>query len=198
MPLSRRPSRGEENYGLPAAASLPQTRPPGLLDAGPLELDIASFRLHLAAEGTSARTVQGYTSAVRWFAAGYLAGEAGKTSWDQADAWDIQQWMVHLLDRYSSAYAGIQFRALRQFFKWRGDEDDSPAPMSPLRAPKVTVTAVPVLTSGELSELQKACQGRSFAARRDAAIIAVLAATGIRLSELAGIYCPPMIPPAVT
>jgi site-specific recombinase XerD len=42
-----------------------------------------------------------------------------------------------------------------------------------------------------LSELQKACQGRSFAARRDAAIIAVLTATGIRLSELAGICCHP-------
>jgi hypothetical protein len=26
--------------------------------------------------------------------------------------------MVHLLDRHSSAYASIQFRALRQFFKW--------------------------------------------------------------------------------
>lgn len=53
-----------------------------LLDAGPLGADIASFRLHLAAEGKSARTVQGYTSAVRWFAAGYLLGPAGKTSWD--------------------------------------------------------------------------------------------------------------------
>ena len=168
-----------------------QPRPPGLLDAGPLEPDIASFRLHLAAEGKSARTVQGYTSTVRWFAADYLLGQAGKTSWDQADARDIQQWMVHLLDRYSSAYASIQFRALRQFFKWRAAEDDSPDPMTRLRAPKVTVTAVPVFTSGELSELQKACQGRSFAARRDAAIIAVLTATGIRLSELAGICCHP-------
>ena len=135
--------------------------------------------------------MQGYTSAVRWFAAGYLLGQAGKTSWDQADARDIQQWMVHLLDRYSSAYASIQFRALRQFFKWRAAEDDSPDPMTRLRAPKVTVTAVPVFTSGELSELAKACQGRSFAARRDAAIIAVLTATGIRLSELAGIRCHP-------
>ena len=63
--------------------------------------------------------------------------------------------------------------------------------MTRLRAPKVTVTAVPVFTSGELSELQKACQGRPFAARRDAAIIAVLTATGIRLSELAGICCHP-------
>ncbi len=42
------------------------------------------------------------------------------------------------------------------------------------------------LDAGPL-ELEKACQGRSFAARRDAAIIAVFTATGIRLSELAGI-----------
>ena len=99
--------------------------------------------------------------------------------------------MVHLLDRYSSAYASIQFRALRQFFKWRAAEDELPDPMTRLRAPKVAVTAVPVFTSVKLSELQKACQGRSFAARRDAAIIAVFTATGIRLSELAGICCHP-------
>jgi hypothetical protein len=64
--------------------------------------------------------VQGYTSAVRWFGADYLLGQARKTS-------------------------------------------------------------------VELSELEKACQGRSFAAHREAAIIAVFTATGIRLSELAGI-----------
>ena len=103
-----------------------QPRPPGLLDAGPLEPDIASFRLHLAAEGKAARTVQGYTSAVRWFAAGYLLSQAGKTSWEQADARDIQHWMVQLLGRYSSAYASIQFRALRQFFKWRAAEEQCP------------------------------------------------------------------------
>ena len=92
-----------------------------------------------------------------------------------------------MLGRYSGAYASIQFRALRQFFKWRAAEEELPDPMARLRAPKVIVTAVPVFTSVELSELDKACQGRSFAARRDAAIIAVFTATGIRLSELAGI-----------
>ena len=135
--------------------------------------------------------MQGYTGAVRWFATAWLLGQAGKTSWDQADARDIQQWMVHLLDRYSSAYASIQFRALRQFFKWRASEEDSPDPMTRLRAPKVAEREVPVFTSVELSELARACQGRSFAARRDAAIIAVFTATGIRLSELAGIRCHP-------
>jgi site-specific recombinase XerD len=99
--------------------------------------------------------------------------------------------MAHLLDRYSSAYASIQFRALRQFFKWRAAEEDFPDPMTRLRAPKVTQREVPVFTSVGLSQLQKACQGRSFAARRDAAIIAALTATGIRLSELARICCHP-------
>ena len=33
--------------------------------------------------------------------------------------------------------------------------------------------------------LERTCQGRSFPARRDAAIIAVFTATGIRLAELA-------------
>ena len=160
---------------------------PGQLDAGPLEPLIGSFALHLAAEGKAARTVQGYTSAVRWFAVGYLAGQPGKTSWEQVAAQDIQRWMTQLLGRYSGAYASIQFRALRQFFKWRAAEEDLPDPMARLRAPKVPVTAVPVFTSVELSELDKACQGRSFGARRDAAIIAVFTATGIRLAELAGI-----------
>jgi site-specific recombinase XerD len=44
-----------------------------------------------------------------------------------------------------------------------------------------------VFTSVELSKLEHACQGRSFAQRRDAAIIAVFRTTGIRLSELTGI-----------
>jgi site-specific recombinase XerD len=46
---------------------------------------------------------------------------------------------------------------------------------------------VPFFTSVELSELERACQGNTFAQRRDAAILAVFRATGIRLAELAGI-----------
>ena len=53
-----------------------RSRQPGQRDAGPLKPLIGSFALHLAAEGKAARTVQGYTSAVRWFAAGYLANPA--------------------------------------------------------------------------------------------------------------------------
>jgi hypothetical protein len=44
-------------------------RRPGQLDAGPFAADIASFRLHLAAENKAAGTVRIYTDAACWFAA---------------------------------------------------------------------------------------------------------------------------------
>jgi integrase/recombinase XerD len=59
--------------------------------------------------------------------------------------------------------------------------------MAGLRPPKVTDKPVPFFTSVELSALEKVCRGSSFAQRRDAAIVAVFRATGIRLSEMAGI-----------
>ena len=80
-----------------------------------------------------------------------------------------------------------QYRALQQFFKWLADEEDLPDPMARLHPPAITEKPVPVFTSEELSKPERACQGRSFAQRRDAAIIAVFQATGIRAAELAGI-----------
>jgi integrase/recombinase XerD len=66
--------------------------------------------------------------------------------------------------------------------------------MARLRPPRVTEKLIPVFTSGELSNLEKACAGRAFTQRRDLAIIAVFRATGIRLSELAGIRYDPQDP----
>jgi len=100
----------------------------------------------------------------------------------------------NLLTLYSDAYASNQFRALQQFFRWLAEEEQLPDPMARLRAPTVTEKLVPVFTSEELSALEKTCQGRSFAHRRDAAIIAVLTATGIRAGELAGIRYDPRDP----
>jgi site-specific recombinase XerD len=70
--------------------------------------------------------------------------------------------------------------ALRQFFKWLSAEEGVPGPMAGLRPPKVTAGLVPVFTGTGLARLEDACAGRGFAERRDAAIIAVLRASGIR------------------
>ncbi len=99
----------------------------------------------------------------------------------------MQRWVVRLLRHYSESYAYQQYRSLQQFFRWLAAEDEIADPMARLRAPKVADKPVPFFSSVELSKLDKACQGSTFAQRRDAAILAVFRATGIRLTEMAGI-----------
>jgi site-specific recombinase XerD len=172
-------------------APRPCSGQPKQLDAGSFQAEIGSFRLHLAAEGKAAKTVRTYTEAVQWFAASYLLETTGRTGWEQVSGQDVQEWMVRLLDRYSSAYASNQYRGLQQFFKWLAAEEGMPDPMTGLQPPHVTQNLVPVFTDGELSRLEHACAGRAFVQRRDAAIIAVFKATGIRLAELASIRYDP-------
>ena len=88
------------------------SRKPKQLDAGSFQPEISSFRLHLAAEGKAAKTVRTYTKAVQWFAGEYLLEQAAGGAWEQVARQDVQQWIVWLLDRYSSAYASNQYRAL--------------------------------------------------------------------------------------
>ena len=166
-------------------------RRPGRLEAGPFGADVASFRLHLAAENKAAGTIRIYTEAPLWFAAACLLRETGKTVWGQVGTEDVQRWVTWLLGSYSEAYARQQYRALRQFFGWLSAEEEIPDPMARLRAPAVRERPVPFFTSVELSRLEKACRGNTFAQRRDAAIVSVFRATGIRLAELAGIRYDP-------
>jgi len=166
-------------------------RRPGWLEAGPFAADVTSFRLHLAAENKAAGTIRIYTEAPLWFAAAYLLGETDKARWEQVDSQDVQWWVAWLLGGYSEAYARQQYRALRQFFLWLSAEDESPDPMARLRAPAVREKPVPFFTSVELSRLEKACRGNTFAQRRDAGIVSVFRATGIRLAEVAGIRYDP-------
>ena len=160
---------------------------PKLLDAGGFQPEISSFQLHLAAEGKAAKTVRTYTEAVRWFAAAHLRRQTSCTRWEEVGRQDVQRWIVWLLGRYSSAYASNQYRALQQFFRWLAGEEEFPDPMDGMRPPHVPGKPVPVFTGEDLSRLERACAGRSFQQRRDAAVIAVFRATGIRLSELAQI-----------
>ena len=125
-------------------APRPQFRQPKQLDAEELQPEISSFRLRLAAEGKAAKTIRTYTEAVQWFAAASLL-RPGRTAWEQVDSRDVQQWMAWLLDRYSSAYASNQYRALQQFFKWLAAEEELPNPMAGLQPPPVPAAARPGL-----------------------------------------------------
>ncbi len=143
-------------------APKPRPRQSKQLDARGFQAEISSFRLHLAAEGKACKTVRTYTEAVQWFAAARLRRETDLTSWEQVGKQDIQRWIVRLLDRYSSAYASNQFRALQQFFKWLAAEEEVPDPMAGLKPPRVPYKPVPVFAAGDLPRLERACAGRAL------------------------------------
>ena len=149
----------------PASRS-PRPRRAGPLGTGPFTADVASFELHLAAENKAAGTIRIYTEAPRWFAAAHLLHATGKTRWEQVETQDVQRWIVWLLRHYSQMYACQQYRSLQQFFRWLAAEDEIADPMARLRAPKVAEKPVPFFTSVELSKLEKACRGSTFAQRR--------------------------------
>lgn len=87
-----------------------------------------------------------------------------------------------------SATVSIAYRTLRTFFNWLvAEEEIRTSPMARMRPPRVTEEAPKVLTDVELTRLFKACAGRTFEARRDAALMRVLADSGMRRGELAGL-----------
>ena len=82
---------------------------------------------------------------------------------------DVRRWIIWLPGEYCSAYASGQCRGLRQFFRWLAAEEELADPLAGLKPPGVAGNAQ----------------------RRDAAIVALCTATGIRLPGMAGIRCHP-------
>jgi site-specific recombinase XerD len=87
-----------------------------------------------------------------------------------------------------SATVSISYRTLATFWRWLVDEDEvARSPMERMKRPRVVEEAPQVLSDAELARLFKTCSGRSFDERRDAALLRLLADTGMRRGELAGL-----------
>lgn len=87
-----------------------------------------------------------------------------------------------------SATVSIVYRTLRTFWRWCVSEEEiTRSPMDRMESPKVTEEAPPVLSPEELDALMKAARGGSFEDRRNAALLRVLADSGMRRGEVAGL-----------
>jgi site-specific recombinase XerD len=101
------------------------------------------------------------------------------------------EWLQHSAPGRSragqkSATVSISYRTIR--FNWLVKEDElRKSPMDRVQAPAVVEEAPLVLTPPQLEHMYKACAGRGFEDRRDLALLRLLADSGMRRGEVAGL-----------
>jgi site-specific recombinase XerD len=147
---------------------------------------LASWRLSL--HDKSPRTIDLYLREVHRFAI-WLAA-SGRPEECPGDLLlvgrrDVETW-IRELQGAGRAKATIRSRwiALRSFYGWLSDEDElDRSPLAKVRVPKPDPPPPDVLGPDLLAALLKACEGRGFEDRRDAALIRFMLATGLRVSE---------------
>lgn len=146
-----------------------------------------SFRLSLRAANRSPATIQSYLIAVEQLGA-FLAAQGMPTRVAGIAREHVEAFVADLLARWRPATAANRFKSLQQWFKWLVDEGEIPSsPMARMKHPHIPEEPPAVLREKALRALYKACEGRTFAARRDTAMLRLLADTGMRRGELLGL-----------
>ena len=150
-------------------------------------LYLDSFIRTLRAENLSDRTIETYNEATSQFAS-FLAEKGMPTNPAHITREYIEDFINHLLEKWTPATALNRYRGLQRYFGWLVEEGEiKESPMRKMRPPKVPEQPPEVLSEEDIAKLLKACDGRTFEDRRDMAIIRLLLDCGLRRAELAGL-----------
>ena len=144
---------------------------------------IRSWVRSLRARGLSPKTIKAYVEAADLLHR--FVGVGDPAAYGRRQVIDF---LSDQLARHAPATAAVRYRSLKQWFKWlhaEGEIDTNP--MDGMSPPKVPDKAPNVLTDDTIAALLRACDGKSFADRRDMALLRLFVDTGVRLSEL--VYC---------
>jgi site-specific recombinase XerD len=145
------------------------------------------FRDSLRARNRSPKTIKAYCDSARMLGA-FLADKGMPTSVANIAREHVEAFQADQLDRWTPSTAATRFRCLQQFFKWLDEEGEiTSSPMANMLPPNVPEVPVPVVRTGDLAKLLKACDGKSLEDRRDSAIIRLFLDSGMRLAEMAGL-----------
>ena len=143
-----------------------------------------SFRRSLLAQNKSPRTIQTYGEALSQFGT-FVAVSGMPDSVSGLRREHVEAFVADLLSRFKPATASNRYRALRSFFAWCIEEGEiTRSPMERMQLPVVPEDPPTILTEDDLKRLLKACDGKTFYDRRDAAVIWLFLDTGMRLAEL--------------
>lgn len=148
----------------------------------------ASFARDLRAAGKAERTIDVYGQSVRFYST-WLSNRGRPVTTESLTKNAISTWLADLTEQGKApATVLTYYKGLRRFVRWllaEGEITDDP--MTNLEQPNPPVTPVPIVTDKEIAALIKTCDGRTFVARRDEALIRVLFDCGLRIAELAKI-----------
>lgn len=148
---------------------------------------LPSFERSLLAGNKAPRTVQTYLEACRQFAS-FLADQGMPRSVEHVKREHVEAWIAALLQQWKPSTAQNRFKSLQQFYKWAEEEGEvKVSPMARMRPPAVESPPVPVLSEDEMRRLLRTCEGTTFEARRDLALLRLLIDTGMRRAEAAGL-----------
>jgi site-specific recombinase XerD len=163
---------------------------------GDLTTNAGRFRRHLRATGLSPRTEQSYLESVEALAR-FLASQGMPLDTAAITREHLEEWLIALRAAgRKPATLAIRYRSVQQFFRWAAEEGlIKTSPMAHMRPPRVPEAPPDVLRDEELAALLKVIEAdKSFAGRRDAAIIRLFVASGARLSEIANLRWNPADP----
>lgn len=162
----------------------------GLAEAGPDYMDelLEQFYHHLGVErGLAPLTLESYASDLQNFRD--FVHRLGRAAWEEVTLADLQEYLAELEARGLAATSRARrLSALRQFFRFLQQEEKlGTNPVELLDSPRLPLKLPEVLSEAEVEALLAAADPSTPLGLRDAALLEVLYATGLRVSELVGL-----------
>lgn len=157
-----------------------QPKPPTL----PLADLLESWLLALRAENKSAQTLRSYEAGVRRFLA-FCDREGIVAALDKST---LNRFVADMLDTgLADSTAVSRQLAVRRFSAWLAEEEEIEHDyLAGAKPPKLGVKVMPTLSDEELVDLLRACKGNDLMARRDEALVRLMAESGCRIGEALG------------
>jgi integrase/recombinase XerC len=147
---------------------------------------LKAFQTHLESRDRSPHSIRAYLSDLRQFAAWFVEYTGDPFTLDEATEYDIKDWRDHLTVEMKPATVNRKLASLSALYRWAGETSQVERdPTRYVEGVKQQPTAPKALSKQNLNRILR--RARKSGNKRDAALLEFLAATGLRVAEVAGV-----------